>query len=357
MSGLKRLRLGPPPTGVDKPDPADPTKQDYNAYRFNAMRWDSASGTYDMGFRDYDPGLNRFLARDSYNGALSDMGLNTDPWTMHRYAFAGGNPISIVEIDGHFGWADITSGISDAYHVTTNFVSDHSAQLTDLAVTAAGVGLMVLGVGGEIGGFALDVTGTGAIVGVPVNIASAALITAGATMAVAGAGAFAMDTANYEGGSSSSGGSGDVPKIERQSGSHEGAEQLQGRAKELQDRRSWNGGTTSVVKVQNTKTGEVQTWVSTEGKTMPKEWENLLRPDEGERFIPGNGHAEQSIVDNLGEDWKIVEGGTSRNVCITHPTGACSSALEGQGLTIGGKTYPWRAPGVKTDYRTFWWGG
>jgi hypothetical protein len=55
-----------------------------------------------MGFRDYSPNLNRFLTRDSFAGALSDLNLNTDPWNGNRYAFAGGNPISRVEIDGHY---------------------------------------------------------------------------------------------------------------------------------------------------------------------------------------------------------------------------------------------------------------
>lgn len=62
-------------TGIDKPDQQDPTKEPYNVYRFNAKRFDPASGDYDMGFRDYDPGLNRFLSRDSYNGALADLDL------------------------------------------------------------------------------------------------------------------------------------------------------------------------------------------------------------------------------------------------------------------------------------------
>ncbi|MCX3064245.1 golvesin C-terminal-like domain-containing protein [Streptomyces beihaiensis] len=91
-------------TGVDKPgsttsDPSDP----YNAYRFNADRINGSTGTYNMGFRNYDPGLNRFLSRDMYNGALSDMGLASDPLTGNRYAFGGGNPISNIELDGH-GW-------------------------------------------------------------------------------------------------------------------------------------------------------------------------------------------------------------------------------------------------------------
>jgi RHS repeat-associated protein len=56
-----------------------------------------------MGFRDYDPGLNRFLSRDSYNGALADLDLGLNPWTMNRYGFAGGNPVSFIELDGHIG--------------------------------------------------------------------------------------------------------------------------------------------------------------------------------------------------------------------------------------------------------------
>ncbi|MGW8768940.1 golvesin C-terminal-like domain-containing protein, partial [Streptomyces sp. NPDC055815] len=88
-------------TGIDKPDTADPTREAYNPYRYNAKRWDAGSGTYDMGFRDYNPGLNRFTTRDMYNGALADMNLGSDPYTGNRYAFTGGNPTSLVELDGH----------------------------------------------------------------------------------------------------------------------------------------------------------------------------------------------------------------------------------------------------------------
>ncbi|MEV4987527.1 RHS repeat-associated core domain-containing protein, partial [Micromonospora sp. NPDC053811] len=40
-------------------------EEPHDAFRFNASRWDAGSGTYDMGFRNYDPGLNRFLTRDA----------------------------------------------------------------------------------------------------------------------------------------------------------------------------------------------------------------------------------------------------------------------------------------------------
>jgi len=52
-----------------------------------------------MGFRDYSPGLNRFLTRDMCNGALADLQLGTDPWNTNRYASAGGNPITGIELD------------------------------------------------------------------------------------------------------------------------------------------------------------------------------------------------------------------------------------------------------------------
>lgn len=66
-----------------------------------------------MGFRDYDPGLNRFLTRDMFTGALSDMGLASDPFTNNRYAFGAGNPISAIELDGHlFGLS-----LSDVGHL------------------------------------------------------------------------------------------------------------------------------------------------------------------------------------------------------------------------------------------------
>lgn len=104
-------------TGIDKPDAQDPTKEPYNAYRFNAKRWDQTSGTYDMGFRNYDPGLNTFTSRDMYNGALADMNLSTDPLTGNRYAFASGNPTSFIEADGHTS-CDITGMCGGTYRET-----------------------------------------------------------------------------------------------------------------------------------------------------------------------------------------------------------------------------------------------
>ncbi len=54
-----------------------------------------------MGFRDYQPAINRFTVRDTFTGALADLNLGTNPWTGNRYSPTGGNPITGIEIDGH----------------------------------------------------------------------------------------------------------------------------------------------------------------------------------------------------------------------------------------------------------------
>jgi RHS repeat-associated protein len=120
-------------TGIDKPDTADPTKEAYNPYRFNSKRWDAQSGTYDMGFRNYSPGLNRFTTRDMYNGALADMNLGTDPFTGNRYAFGGGNPASSIEIDGHFD-CGICSEVADT---ASDWLKSAANEVDDAASKAA----------------------------------------------------------------------------------------------------------------------------------------------------------------------------------------------------------------------------
>lgn len=49
-----------------------------------------------------------------YFGALSNLGLSTDPLTQNRYSLAGTNPVSFVEIDGHVAMADGGGGAATA---------------------------------------------------------------------------------------------------------------------------------------------------------------------------------------------------------------------------------------------------
>ncbi|MFI1714417.1 DNRLRE domain-containing protein [Streptomyces litmocidini] len=189
-------------TGVDKPDAADPTKEAYNPYRFNAKRWDANSGTYDMGFRDYSPGLNRFTTRDMYNGALADMNLGRDALTGNRYAFAGGNPTSRIELDGH-GWCD---WCSDALDTTGDWLSENADTIGDIGGDLLGMAgafggmmgggaAMILG-GAECIALGVETLGLGCVLGGATAVAGFGLMAASATALVSGAGDLGKDLGN-----------------------------------------------------------------------------------------------------------------------------------------------------------------
>jgi RHS repeat-associated protein len=122
-------------TGIDGPETGSPEDvEPYNAYRYNSKRWDAGTGTYDMGFRDYAPDLNRFTTRDMYNGAFADMGLSSDPYTGNRYAFTAGNPISRIELDGHIyeecsQTADYTCTVSAGGNISAQVTEEHSLEV------------------------------------------------------------------------------------------------------------------------------------------------------------------------------------------------------------------------------------
>lgn len=72
-----------------------------NPIRFEGFRYDSGIKTYDMQARQYRPDVGRFLTQDRFEASSGDFSLQSDPLTQNRYAFAGGNPVSRVEWDGH----------------------------------------------------------------------------------------------------------------------------------------------------------------------------------------------------------------------------------------------------------------
>ena len=91
---------GKPDSALTKGDPS--STNPLNPYRYTAKRLDSGSGTLDMGARRFHPDGGRFLQHDSYTNALANLALATDPLTGNRYSLAAGNPISYVEVDGHY---------------------------------------------------------------------------------------------------------------------------------------------------------------------------------------------------------------------------------------------------------------
>ncbi len=73
-----------------------------NPVRFQGFTYDSSADLYDMQARHYRPEVARFLTRDRYESSSLDFELEADPLTNNMYAFAGGNPVSNVEWDGHY---------------------------------------------------------------------------------------------------------------------------------------------------------------------------------------------------------------------------------------------------------------
>jgi RHS repeat-associated protein len=72
---------------------------------FNGQRYDDVTGLYYFGARHYDPELGRFLTADTQ---VPDP---MNPKSLHRYAFAGGNPIRYHDPTGHDWFLDILTGI------------------------------------------------------------------------------------------------------------------------------------------------------------------------------------------------------------------------------------------------------
>jgi len=71
---------------------------------FDGQRYDDSTGFYYFGARHYDAQLGRFLTADTQ---VPDP---MNPKTLHRYAFAGGNPIRYSDPTGH-AWYDWLLGI------------------------------------------------------------------------------------------------------------------------------------------------------------------------------------------------------------------------------------------------------
>jgi len=93
-------------------------------------------------------------------------------------------------------WRFLGNMGADAGNVAVSFGNACMEHPEDLISTLSGVLLIIAGSGGEAGGAALDATGIGAVIGVPLNIASAAVITAGVGLAGVGVSQIAVNAMN-----------------------------------------------------------------------------------------------------------------------------------------------------------------
>jgi hypothetical protein len=122
------------------------------------------------------------------------------------------------------------------------------------------------------------------------------------------------------------------------------------RARELHATRADEASTVAVARVRNVHNPDrVETWVATERTGLPDEWKRGNAPLRGERYIPGQGHAEATIMNRLGSDWEILGMASSTRMCpacfaqATGPGVSLTPSSIGKGLGVSntGNT-PWR---------------
>jgi RHS repeat-associated protein len=65
-----------------------------NNYLYRGEQFDSDLGLYYLRARYYNPATGRFMSRDPENGII------TDPKTLHKYDYAGGDPVNLKDPTG-----------------------------------------------------------------------------------------------------------------------------------------------------------------------------------------------------------------------------------------------------------------
>ncbi len=76
-------------------------EHDQNVIGYTGMHTRPDADTTNHHARDYDAALRTWLQTDQYTDPWQDLGLSLDPSTRDRHAYAGGNPVGMVDVDGH----------------------------------------------------------------------------------------------------------------------------------------------------------------------------------------------------------------------------------------------------------------
>jgi RHS repeat-associated protein len=168
---------------------------------------DTESGLDYFGARYYASNMGRWMSPDwSENPEAVPYSHLDNPQSLNLYGYVLNNPLSKPDLDGHGCPPDCSTGnnVVDFFLGAANaFSSDNllgagrvnqtssggqlGQALGDAAATLQGAAQVVVGTGGNIAGVALDATGIGAAVGVPVNVVSTAVTVEGAGAATMGA--------------------------------------------------------------------------------------------------------------------------------------------------------------------------
>jgi RHS repeat-associated protein len=157
--------------------------------KFTGKERDAETGLDYFGARYFSGAQGRFTSPDPKQFP-HDI---TDPQSWNKYAYTRNNPLRYIDPDGE-DWQDYLKGAINAF-TSNNTVGvgrmsggngdfKTGQAIGDAVSTVTGAIETLAGTGGEVLGGALDLTGVGAAVGIPLNVASAGLIVHGGTTAV-----------------------------------------------------------------------------------------------------------------------------------------------------------------------------
>lgn len=88
-----------------------------NSYLYRGEQYDSDLGLYYLRARYYNPVTGRFMSRDPYDGN------NILPISLHKYLYAGGDPVNRIDPSGKDDLAEFAGEVADRLNFfnTNNF--------------------------------------------------------------------------------------------------------------------------------------------------------------------------------------------------------------------------------------------
>ena len=194
-------------------------------HHFTGKERDPETGNDFFEARYYGSAIGRFMSPDwAAKEAPVPYATFDDPQSLNLYSYVKNNPLSHVDADGHCcDWSAAAQFVNGALNA---FVSDNAlgagrveqttnagrvgAAFGDTGAAIQGATEFLAGTGGNIAGFTLDATGVGALVGVPANVVSTAVMIHGSAAAVEGVTHLAMGKLAH-----SATGKGSVPPEQR----------------------------------------------------------------------------------------------------------------------------------------------
>ena len=169
--------------------------------RFTGKERDAETGLDYFGARYFSGAQGRFTSPDPKQ-LPHDI---ADPQSWNKYAYTRNNPLRYVDPDGE-DWRDVLKGFVDAYTSdnTLGIGRDRGGNsdfrngqaVGDVTAAIGGAIETAAGLTGELGSTILDFTGIGAVVGVPGNVATAAVTLHGASAAIIGASNLGQDASD-----------------------------------------------------------------------------------------------------------------------------------------------------------------